>query len=160
MGLMDATEYDPGPARRRNWLIFIAVIGIVVTLVLYFFFRFWPEERVINTFFQSIEQKDFEKAYGLYNADLDWKQHPQEHPYSFKEFYVEWGPSGNYGAITSHHVDCSTEPHKSGFQSASGIIIVVTVNGRPETMSMWVEKKTKEIHRSPIEAECRKSAAN
>ncbi|HWZ43683.1 MAG TPA: hypothetical protein VNW97_09400 [Candidatus Saccharimonadales bacterium] len=152
---MDAPEYDPAPARRRNRLVLAAVIGTVMVLVLYFSFRFWPEERVINAFFQAIEHKDFEKAYGLYNADPGWKAHPQEHPYSLKEFSVEWGPSGNYGEITSHHIDCSTEPHRSGFQSASGIIVVVTVNGRPETMSMWVEKKTKEIHRSPIEAECR-----
>jgi hypothetical protein len=154
---MDAVEYDPEPARRRNRLIILGVISLIVIFILYFFFRYWPEERVINGFFQSIEQKDFEKAYGLYNADPDWKQHPQDHPYSFNQFRVDWGPSGNYGAITSHHVDCSTEPHRSGFQSASGIIVVVKINNRPETLSMWVEKKTKEIHLSPIEAECRNS---
>lgn len=154
MGLLDAAEYDPEPARRRNRLILIAVLTFFVLVILYFVFRYWPEEHAVNNFYQAIEQKDFERAYGIYNADPDWKQHPQQFAYGYNQFYMDWGPSGEYGAITSHHVDCATEPHKSGFQSASGIVVVVTVNHNPKTQVLWVEKKTKEIHFSPLDAAC------
>ena len=155
MGLLDATEYDPEPARRRNRLLIIAGLSIVAIVILYFIFRYYPEKRVIDSFFEAIEQKNFEKAYGIYNGDPDWKQHPQQHEYTFNQFYLDWGPSGEYGVISSHRIDCATEPHKSGFQPASGIIVVVTINNRPVTRSMWVEKKTHEIHFSPVEAVCR-----
>lgn len=153
MGLMDAAEYDPEPARRRNIMIGLAVLTLAALTILYFVFRYWPEEHAIDSFFQAIEQKDFEKAYGLYNADSGWKQHPQQFVYSFSQFSLDWGPSSEYGVITSHHVDCAAEPRKSGFQSATGIVVVVTINNRI-TKSMWVEKKTKEIHFSPLDGVC------
>lgn len=156
MGLLDAPEYDPRPAQRRNRMILIALIVIIVAVVLYFIFRYYPEKKVIDQFFQAIEQKDYEKAYGIYNHDPDWKQHPGKYKdYTLNQFVLDWGPSGDYGTITSHEIDCATEPHKSGFQSASGIIVVVTLNKRAEQISMWVEKKDKTVTRSPINVECR-----
>jgi hypothetical protein len=156
MGLMDAQEYDPRPAQRRWRLIVIAVIVIAVPLgVWYFFFYYWPEEHVINIFFQAIEQKDFETAYGIYEADPDWKQHQDKYKeYTFNQFRLDWGPQGDYGVITSHNVDCSTELPKKDFQTASGVIVVVTINKRAETKSLWVEKKSKSISLSPREVLC------
>lgn len=151
MGLLDATEYDPEPARRRTRLLIIGGLSIVAIVILYFLFRYYPETRVVNNFFQAIEQKDFEKAYGIYNADPDWKQHPQQHEYTYSQFYLDWGPGGEYGIISSHSIACLKEPHKSGFQPASGIIVAVTINKRPIRRYLWVEKKTKEIHISPFE---------
>src|SRR5438270_219342 len=140
MGLMDAKEYDPAPARRRNRLILMAFLLAILVLILAFWFRYWPEKHTIDRFFGAIEAKDFEQAYALYEGDSQWKQHPDKYKdYSFNQFRLDWGPSGEYGAITSHHVDCATEPPKKGFQSPSGVIVVVTINGRQEPKSMWVE---------------------
>jgi len=160
MGLMDAPEYDPKPETRRKMLALAAVVGVVVILAFYFMvyplIRNWPEERVVNQFFQSIEQKDFEKAYGFYFADPDWKQHPDRHPaYTFNQFYLDWGPGGEYGQIAKHHVDCSKEPDKKGFIEATGVVVVVTINDRHDVpKSMWVEKKSKEVSTSPLEGSC------
>lgn len=155
MSLLDAKEYDPRPAQRRNRLIVIAVLIVLVIAGVWWFFRFWPEEQVLNSFFQAIEQKNFEAAYGIYNHDPSWEQHPDKYKdYPFGQFMLDWGPSGDYGQITSHHIDCATEPHKSGFESASGVILVVTINNRAEPVSMWVEKKAKTITMSPIKAVC------
>ena len=155
MGLLDATEYDPRPAQRRNRMILIAIVIAIFAIILYFIFRYYPEKRVINHFFEAIEHKDFDAAYGIYYHDPDWKQHPGKYKdYTLNQFVLEWGPSGDYGPIASHHVDCATEPHKSGFQAASGIIVVVTINKRAESTSLWVEKKSKTITHSPLQAVC------
>src|SRR5437660_4027731 len=155
MGLLDATEYDPRPAQRRNRTILIALVIAVFAVVLYFIFRYYPEKKVIGEFFQALEQKDYEKAYGIYYHDPDWKQHPNKYKdYTLNQFVLDWGPSGDYGPISSHHIDCATEPHKSGYQSASGIIVVVTINNRADQTSLWVEKKSKTITLSPIQALC------
>lgn len=156
MSLLDAKEYDPRPAQRRNRLIATGIIVVVVAAGLWFFFRYWPEEHVINQFFEAIESKNFESAYGVYNHDPNWKQHADKYKdYTLSQFMLDWGPSGEYGQITSHKVDCATEPHKSGFQSPSGVIVVVIINNRAEPVSLWVEKDAKTITSSPIKAVCR-----
>ncbi len=157
MALMDAQEYDPRPAQKRRRIITTAVLVIgVPLLVWYFFFYYWPEEHVVNKFFQAIEQKDYDTAYGVYQGDANWQQHPERYAnYTVNQFKLDWGPQGEYGTITSHHVDCSIEPPKKNFVSPSGVIVVVTINGRKEPRSMWVEKKKKTLTDSYIKAECR-----
>ena len=155
MALMDAREYDPRPAQRRNRMIVIAVIIVLAVAAYLYFTRYNSEKKVINQFFQALEQKDFEKAFGVYNGDPDWKQHPQKYSnYTLSQFTLDWGPSGEYGPITSHHVDCALSPPKKDFASPSGVVVVVTINNRAEPRSMWVEKKTKTITDSPIKVLC------
>lgn len=155
MGLLDAKEYDPRPAQRRWRAVAALVIVAVVAFLVWWLLRYYPEERAINRFFQAIEQKKFDVAYGLYFADPDWKQHPQKYDqYPLSQFILDWGPSSEYGVITSHKIDCATEPPKKAYRSPSGVIVVVSVNGRPEGTSMWVEKKSKSITLSPQEVEC------
>ncbi len=185
MGLMDAKEYDPRPAQRRWRMIGILAVVVVIYLVLWYWpivpwfyrngndlqhefigfpwvYRYWPEERVVKNFFQAIEQKDFETAYAVYNADPDWKQHPEKYQYTLNQFKLDWGPSSEYGAITTHKIDCTTEPEKKGFHSSSGVIVVVIINGRSQVMlndhngpvSMWVEKKSKTLTLSPYPVQC------
>lgn len=155
MGLLDAKEYDPRPAQRRWRLIGLAVVLVIAAVLVWWFFRYWPEERVINRFFTAIEHKDYDAAYGIYNADPNWKQHPQKYnQYSLSQFMLDWGPASEYGPITSHSVDCATEPKKSGFQPPSGVIVVVTINHRSESTSMWVEKKSRTLTLSPWTVLC------
>ena len=155
MSLLDAKEYDPRPAQRRWRLIGLALVVVISAFLVWWFFRYWPEEQVIDKYFAAIERKDFDAAYGLYNGDPDWKQHAQKYnQYSLSQFMLDWGPSSEYGAITSHHIDCATEPKKKGFQSPSGVIVVVTINQRSESTSLWVEKKSKTITISPWTVLC------
>ena len=155
MSLLDAKEYDPGPAQRRRRLAVILIIIAVAAFILWWFFRYAPEKRAITRFFQAIEQKDFEKAYGLYFADPNWKQHPQKFDqYPLSQFILDWGPSSEYGVITSHNIECAVEPPQKGFASPSGVIVVVRINNRSDTTSMWVEKKDKSISLSPQTVLC------
>jgi hypothetical protein len=155
MGLFDAKEYDPRPAQRRWRLIMVLIIVALVAFIVWWFFRYYPEEQAINHFFRAIERKDFDTAYGLYFADPDWKQHPQKHDqYPLPQFLLDWGPQSEYGVITSHKIDCATEPPSKAFRSPTGVIVVVTINNRASSTSMWVEKKDKSITLSPQEVVC------
>ena len=155
MALMDAKEYDPRPAQRR-WRLLATVVLISAAVVVYLYLtRYNAEKNVIDHFFQALEKKDFETAYGLYQGDPDWKQHPQKHStYTLSQFTLDWGPSGEYGPITSHRIDCALEPPKKDFVSPSGVVVVVTINNRAEPRSMWVEKKARTITDSPIKVLC------
>jgi hypothetical protein len=155
MALMDAKEYDPRPAERRRKIIATVVVAVVAIAVYLYLTRYNSEKNVINNFFQAIEQKDFDKAYGIYEGDPNWKQHPEKYPnYSVSQFKLDWGPQSEYGVIASHRIDCALEPPKKDFASPSGVVIVVTINNRAEPRSMWVEKKSKTISDSPVSVAC------
>ncbi|HKD82224.1 MAG TPA: hypothetical protein VKH81_21205 [Candidatus Angelobacter sp.] len=156
MALMDAKEYDPRPAQRRNRIIAAVVVVVIVVAAYLYLTRYDTEKKVINSFFHALEQKDFETAYGIYQGDPDWKQHPQKYPnYTINQFKLDWGPSGEYGPISSHQVDCALAPPKKDFVSPSGVVVVVTINNRAEPRSMWVETKSKSITDSPVKVLCR-----
>lgn len=155
MSLLDAKEYDPRPRRRMWRLIGVAVLVVVAGLVAWRIFRYTPETHVIHKFFDALERKDFDAAYGIYNGDPEWQQHPAKYnQYPLAQFKLDWGPSSEYGVIVSHKIDCVTEPDSKGFTSPSGVIVVVIVNNRSQGTSLWVEKKTKTITTSPFEVQC------
>jgi hypothetical protein len=135
MSLLNAPEYDEKRAKRRVALMVTGVIVLVMLLAAAWFLRNWTYEHEVDKFFTQIEQKDYEGAFTIFTADPDWKAHPEKYKvYPFGQFTLDWGPSGEWGAITSHHIDCAA-------RTGSGVIVRVTVNNRPEPAYIWVEKK-------------------
>ena len=117
-------------------------------------FRLWPEEHVVEQFFDALQQQNFEHAYGIWMHDPDWKQHADGHSrYTYDDFVKDWGPSGEWGIIKSFHIDGAAVPSGySGtpFATASGVVVVVTVNGRvADKARIWVQKNDKTLGFSP-----------
>jgi hypothetical protein len=155
MTLFEAPKYDPAAARKK-WIRIIAIAAIVVVLgILLWQFRYWPEEHVVDQFFEALQQQNYEKAYGVWMHDPNWKQHPQQYDrYSFQNFMQDWGPGGEWGLIKSHHVDGSAIPtggNGSPFiKGSSGVVVVVTVNERvADKAHIWVQKADKTLGFSP-----------
>jgi hypothetical protein len=148
MTLMDAKEYDPVRERRRKLRIGSAISLVLVLAFLVWMFRYYPEEHIVDQFFSALQHQQFEEAYGIWQHDPDWKQHPQKYSqYPFSEFYQDWGPGGEWGPIKSYKIYASGTP-KGG--SSSGVIVEVVVNGRYEHARVWVEKKSKTMTFSPF----------
>lgn len=144
--ILNAPPYDPKRARRKKLIIAGVAFAILLIGYVTYLFRNWPEERVVNRFFNALEAKDYEKAYGIWMADPNWKQHPAAHSrYKFGEFYLDWGPGGEYGLINSHHIDGT-----ANLKGASGVVVVVTVNDRTQKARLWVEKSDKTMSYSPF----------
>jgi hypothetical protein len=116
---------------------------------------YWSEQRIVDHFFAALQQQDYEKAYGIWNHDPDWKQHPQKYSnYPFQEFMKDWGPGSEWGLIKSYHVDGSAVPKGGNGTTfdvgSSGIVVVVTVNERvAQKAHIWVEKSDKTLGFSP-----------
>ncbi len=157
--ILNPAPPDPKRERRKKAIIAAVVAGILLAGYIAFDllafgyvkypFRNWREERVVNGFFQALEQKTpegYERAYGIWMADPNWKQHPAAHSrYKYGEFYLDWGPGGEYGLINSHQIDGTVNP-----KGGSGVVVVVTVNGRAEKAHLWVEKSDKTMSFSPF----------
>lgn len=146
--LFNAKPYDP-KAERRKWIrIGVAVVVLLALGITAWSLRYWSYERRVDSFFKALEAKDYDKAYGIWFNDPDWKQHPQNHKqYPMGEFYIDWGPGGEYGLIKSHHIDKSGSSGKRG--TGTGVIVVVTVNERSEKAKIWVEKGDKTLSFAP-----------
>jgi len=146
MPLLDAPAYDPSRERRRRNLIIAAVVLAVLVAFGFWKFRYWPEEHVVNQLFTAVEHKDYEKAYATWTHDPDWKQHADKYKnYTFGQFQLDWGPSGDYGEIKKHEI-AGSAPSEGG----KAVIVGVRVNGRAELVPLIVTRKTKDIGYSPV----------
>jgi hypothetical protein len=143
--IFTAPEYNPRRERRKRVIMAAVVAAVIVVGVFAYLNRNWPEERVVGHFFTALVNKDFERAYGIWLHDPTWKQHPQNYPnYSFREFYNDWGPGGEWGIIKNFRIDGSANP-----KQGSGVVVVVTINERKEPARIWVETKDKTLTFSP-----------
>ncbi len=146
--ILSAPPYDPKRENRRKLIIAAVVTVILIIAGTIYEFRFLPQERIVDRFFDALQAKDYEKAYAIWTADPNWKQHPNAHPrYRYGDFYLDWGPGGEYGIVNSHHIDTAANPRHGG----SGVIVQVTVNQRTKKVFIWVEKSDKTLSFSPFE---------
>jgi hypothetical protein len=129
MTLLDAAPYDPGPARRRNIKIVVAVVVVAVLAIAVWMNRYWSEERVVGKFFAALKNKDYETAYSIYFADPQWKEHPARYSrYPLNQFTQDWGPGGQWGVINNYKV-----------------------YDRAEHAQLWVEKSDNTLSLPPCE---------
>ncbi len=105
----------------------------------------WPEEHHANRFLTTVETGNLAQAYGIWNQDPDWKQHPERYSaYDFKRFQQDWGAGSRTGPIHSYK--------KALARSwGNGVIMAVDINGGKTPVFLWVDRKTKRISFSPVE---------
>jgi hypothetical protein len=138
MSLINPPAYDERGERRKRNILIGSGIAFLVLLIIFFagyitghgwFFSNLPAEHRVNSFFDALQAKDYAKAYGIYNNDPNWQQHPQKYAdYPLARFTDDWTTHSPINApITSHHVDISKTDGSGAF--GTGIIVAVRING-------------------------------
>src|ERR1700761_3892433 len=79
MTLLDAPSYNAARAGKRRRCILPPIVGAILIGIFVWVFWNWPAEHRVNRFFAALEQQQFEKAYGIWNDDPDWQQHPDKY---------------------------------------------------------------------------------
>jgi hypothetical protein len=141
MALLDAPAFDEKKEKLQHNLIIGGLVLLGVLIVLSFagifsghgwLFSNLGYEHRVDHFFTDLEAKDYPAAFGLYNNDPDWQQHPQKYAdYPLAKFTEDWTTYSPINApITSHHVDISKSDGSGMF--GSGIIVAVNINHRKE----------------------------
>jgi hypothetical protein len=149
MALMDAEQYDPARDRRRRRLVLTTLAVLLLGSWVAYHLRDHAERVTVRRFFAALEKQDYEKAYGIWFQDRNWKQHPSQFTnYPFSDFYRDWGPGSEWGLVKSSHVDCSLAP------GGSGVIVQVTINHRADHAYVWAQKSDHTLSFSPQEIEC------
>ena len=145
MTLLDAEIYDPAKARARNRALIAGLVALLAIAIGLWYFWNWPQEHRVNQFFAAIEAHDLPKAFGIWNHDPDWQQHPQQYAqYSYGRFETDWGHNSDWGDIKTHTIVMSKTV-------GSGVVVGVDVNGQKTPVFLWVEHKNKTIGFSPVQ---------
>ena len=153
MTLMDAPKFDVRREKRnRNLLITSIVIVVLAAIALGSWavevpwqLWHWPSDHRVNNFLATVESGDLQKAFGLWNNDPTWQQHPDQYkPYGFADFQKDWGPASDYGVIKSHKIVIA---HRVG----NGVVMGLNINGGKTPIFLRVDNKTKTIGFSPVE---------
>jgi hypothetical protein len=93
---MSLLEPPADPAHKSRPFAFAgAAIFIIVIVLLWWIFRFYPEKRAVEHFFDALVAGDTAKAYQL------WKPKPS---YRMDDFVADWGPNGYYGPVKSYRI--------------------------------------------------------
>lgn len=153
MTLLDAPPFN---ARRARWTKRISISAVVLFFLVFIgviLFRLdlpwqlwnWPADHRVNVFLEYVEAGQMQKAYGKWNNDADWQQHPGEYKlYDFKSFLQDWGPHSNYGVIHSHQIVVAK-------RVGNGVVMGVDINGGNTPIFLRVDNRTQQIGFSPIE---------
>jgi hypothetical protein len=147
MTLLDAPAEIPHKSRAMAFTV--AAVVIVAAILLWFSFRYYPEKRVAEHFFDALVAGDMAHAYQLWQPGSSYKM---------PDFLADWGPNGYYGPVKSYYIVRESSP-----RGASGVVVEVAVSPfapmpdaqdgeksrRTKFVSVWVEAKDKSFSFPP-----------
>ena len=141
---MTLLEAPSDTRSKQRWLVWLALAGaVLLAFFLWYEFRFYPEKKAAEHFFDALVAGDMAGAYRL------WKVGPS---YAMQDFLADWGPNGYYGPVKSYHIAKAFSP-----RGASGVIVTAEVSPfslfpdssdvektrRTKIVAVWVESKDK-----------------
>jgi len=129
-------EFTRPEVIRREKRIKQIILGAIVALIaggfLYYEFKNYPEERVVKRFLAALERGNYPEAYRIWQPTSS---------YTYSDFLQDWGPSSEYGKVSSFGIVTS---HATG----SGVIVTASVNTRQTRI--WVENASKRLAFPPF----------
>lgn len=102
MSLLNPPVEKPLKSRAMGFTIMALVLAAVIFS--YFAFRFYPEKRAVQHFFDALVAGNTDTAYQI------WKPGAS---YQMKDFLADWGPEGYYGPVKSYKILKASTPLKA-----------------------------------------------
>jgi hypothetical protein len=133
MSLLNPPAVKPDKSRAMAFTIAALVAAAVVAL--WFTFRYYPEKKAAERFFDALVVGNTDLAYQL------WK--PSQN-YAMKDFLADWGPQGYYGPVKSYNILRASAP-----LGASVVAIRVEISPYsplPDPSDVEKSRKTKVIN--------------
>jgi hypothetical protein len=112
----------------------VAALTVVAIVLLWFTFRYYPEKKAAERFFEALVAGDTAQAYQL------WKPGPT---YAMKDFLADWGPEGYYGPVKSYKIVHAEAPKGSNAIAVS--VNISSFSPMPETSDIEKSRKTKVV---------------
>lgn len=134
MGILDSGAEEP-KSKLRRYIVSVIALVLLLVFVVWHTFRFFPEKRAAQRFFDALAAGDTARAYEL------WKPLPS---YTMDRFLEDWGPSGYYGPVESYRIQSVSWPEKGG----NSVIVVAELSPFapfPEDNDVQKTRRIKEV---------------
>ncbi len=102
------------PQKSRVMAFTVVALVFTAAVVLWFTFRYYPEKKATEHFFDALVAGDTNKAYDL------WKPSSS---YRMSDFLADWGTEGYYGPVKSFKIMDASAP-----RNGSSIAVNVAVS--------------------------------
>jgi len=112
----------------------IAALAVIAIVALWFTFRYYPEKRAAERFFDALVAGDTAQAYQL------WKPGPT---YAMKDFLADWGSQGYYGPVKSYKILHAKAP--SGSNAIAVSVEVSPFSPMPDISDTEKSRKTRVV---------------
>ena len=122
------------PEKSRAMAFTIAALVLVAIVVLWFTFRYYPEKKAAEHFFDALVGGDTARAYQL------WKPSPS---YAIKDFLADWGPEGYYGPVKSYKILRASSP--IGANAVAVRVAISPFSPMPDASEIEKSRKTKVV---------------
>ena len=127
----------PEPSNKYKALTYTGIaLAIALAAVLYFTFRYYPEKKAAEHFFDALVGGNTKHAYEL------WK--PSE-SYKYGDFLADWGPDGGYyGPVRSYSI-----VKASAKRGSNGVVLLVEVSPfapMPDRNDVEKSRRTKQVN--------------
>src|ERR1700674_589173 len=122
------------PDKSRAMAFTIAALALVAIVALWYTFRYYPEKKAAERFFDALVADDTATAYQL------WKPGSS---YSMKDFFADWGPSGYYGPVKSYKVIHAKAP--SGSNAVAVSVEISPYSPMPDITDTEKSRKTRVV---------------
>ena len=159
MTLLDAPEFNEARSKRRRLIAQVSAGALVVLLIVgwlvcgrpvdwpWNWSRYVFGRAAVNNFLGALEANDLPKAYGVWEHDKNWQQHPAQFTtYPFSRFQDDWGPTSpdnEYGPIHSHKIALAG-------RYGDGLLIAVFINGRKsDALNLAYDPKNGQLSFAP-----------
>ena len=130
MTLLEAPAENPN--KSRAMAITIAALAMVLVVLLWFTFRFYPEKKASEKFFDAVVAGDMARAYQL------WQPNPN---YKMPDFLADWGPAGYYGPVKSYKIMRASSP--IGTSSVTVTVAISPFSPMPDASDAENSRKTR-----------------
>lgn len=136
--------------KSRAMSIAVAAIVLIAVVGLWYTFRFYPEKRTAEQFFNAVVAGDMTGAYKLWQAGPSYKM---------QDFVADWGPTGYYGPVKSYEIMKVRSPRGS----ATSVEVRVAISPftpmpgsndpeksqKTKVVSVWIDAKDKSFSFPP-----------
>ena len=122
-------------SKSRHLKFVVGALVVLAAVALYFTFRFYPEQRVVQRFFDALVAGDTKTAYQL------WKPQPS---YRMQDFLTDWGPHGYYGPVKSYKIIRISSP-KDSSNSVAVEVAVSPFSPMPDASDAGKSRRTRVV---------------
>src|SRR5215475_3602648 len=112
---MDLLSPPPESSNKYKAMTYAGIgVALALAIALYFVFRYYPEKKAAEHFFDALVAGDTKHAYELWKPGQSYK---------YGDFLADFGPDGYYGPVKSYEITKA-----SATRGSNGVVLTIKLS--------------------------------